>query len=48
VSVWGSQRERRDRFIEKLRAALGETEFATAFAAGTELSYSGALDAVSL
>ena len=44
VSVWGSQLERRERFVSSLRSALGEDGFATAFRTGAGLSYAEALD----
>jgi predicted ATPase len=44
VSVWGSQLERRNRFVDQLRADLGDKAFATAHAAGEQLSYADALD----
>jgi tetratricopeptide (TPR) repeat protein len=44
VSVWGSQLERRERFVAGMRSALGEDGFATAFRTGADLSYSEALD----
>ena len=46
VSVWGSQRERRDRLVEVVRASLGPAEFAATFASGSELSYAEAIDEV--
>ena len=44
VSVWGSQLERRDRFVADVRTALGEDGFTVAFRTGTGLSYAEALD----
>jgi hypothetical protein len=44
VSVWGSQLERRDRFVDQLGAGLGDQEFDDAYAAGAELCYADALD----
>jgi hypothetical protein len=48
VSVWGSQLERRDRFVDQLRTALGTSQFEDDFAAGTKLCYADALDEASL
>ena len=47
LSVWGSQFERREQFVEELRDALGDPAYAEAFDAGTQLSYSDALDEAS-
>jgi hypothetical protein len=44
VSVWGSQLERRNRFIDQLRSDLGPSGFDTAHAAGEQLCYADALD----
>jgi predicted ATPase len=46
VSVWGSQLQRRDRFIDHLRAAIGPAAFDGAHAAGAALCYADALDEV--
>jgi predicted ATPase len=43
VSVWGSQLERRERFVEGLRATLGDDEFAKELAAGSALCYADAV-----
>ena len=43
VSVWGSQKDRRDGFVAHLRAELGDAAFAAATGAGEHLSYSDAL-----
>jgi ATP/maltotriose-dependent transcriptional regulator MalT len=44
VSVWGSQLERRERFLDQLRTELGPREFDDAYAAGEQLCYADALD----
>ncbi len=46
VSVWGSQLERRARFVAELSAALGPPVFEDAIAAGAQLGYADALDEV--
>jgi predicted ATPase len=43
VSVWGSQLERRDRFIDELRALLGDEAFAAATEVGSALCYADAV-----
>ena len=43
VSVWGSQKDRRDGFVAHLRAELGDAAFAAATGAGEHLCYSDAL-----
>jgi DNA-binding GntR family transcriptional regulator len=48
VSVWGSQLERRDRFVESLTAELGSDRFASAFEAGSLLDYADAIAETSL
>jgi tetratricopeptide (TPR) repeat protein len=45
LSVWGSQLERREQFINVVRTGLGETDYRESFDAGSRLSYSDALDA---
>ena len=44
VSVWGSQLERRERFVADVRSALGEDGFTAASRTGAGLSYAEALD----
>lgn len=44
VGVWGSQLARRDRFVEGLRATLGEDAYAAAHRDGCALDYNDALD----
>jgi tetratricopeptide (TPR) repeat protein len=48
VAVWGTQLDRRNRFFDQLRTALGADQFAEAFAAGSRLSYADALDETGL
>jgi predicted ATPase len=44
LSVWGSQLERRDRFVDQLRTGLGAAVFDDAHTVGAELCYADALD----
>jgi hypothetical protein len=44
LSIWGSQLERRDRFVDQLRTGLGQEQFDDAYAAGERLCYADALD----
>lgn len=47
ISVWGSQLDRRQRFVKRLREALGPHDYDSAFDAGTKLAYADAVAAMS-
>ncbi|NNF53937.1 MAG: DUF4062 domain-containing protein [Acidimicrobiales bacterium] len=48
VAIWGSQRERRDRFAAELSRSLGTEVFAAAVDSGRALDYASAVDEASI